>query len=44
MVRGAASSLQKVSDIEWQMVLVKKEEKKPEEALQTFHTKSSIFR
>lgn len=37
--KGAASSLQKVSDTEWQMVLVKKEEQKPEEALQTFKIK-----
>lgn len=37
--KGAASSLQKVSDTEWQMVLVKKEEQKPEEALQTFNIK-----
>lgn len=37
--KGAASSLQKVSDTEWQMALVKKEEQKPEEALQTFNIK-----
>lgn len=37
--KGAASNLQKVSDTEWQMVLVKKEEQKPEEALQTFKIK-----
>ncbi len=37
--KGAASSLQKVSDTEWQMSLVKKEEQKPEEALQTFNIK-----
>ena len=37
--KGAASSLQKVSDTEWQMVLVKKEEQKPEETLQTFKIK-----
>ena len=37
--KGATSSLQKVSDTEWQMVLVKKEEQKPEEALQTFKIK-----
>lgn len=37
--KGAASSLCKVSDTEWQMVLVKKEEQKPEEALQTFKIK-----
>ena len=37
--KGAASSLQKISDTEWQMVLVKKEEQKPEEALQTFKIK-----
>lgn len=35
--KGAASSLCKVSDTEWQMVLVKKEEQKPEETLQTFN-------
>lgn len=28
--KGASSSLQKISDTEWQMVLVKKEEQKPE--------------
>lgn len=37
--KGVASSLQKVSDTEWQMALVKKEEQKPEEALQTFNIK-----